>query len=186
MDIEVKVGQRLRYQGAECRVAVICEKKVFFDNGRWGFVDGLHDSACELLPSRENEYVQGERLSFISDGKLDSDCVYVCELPSGSSDRHVVEFDGGMRWIAQNKNLRRQEPAKLMKWVVPTQADIDAATEPISCLVRDRDCEEWKHDDLVGISKFGQNRFVDAIYRWKYCLIQVPANDPREAVEVKS
>lgn len=80
--------------------------------------------------------------------------------------------------------IRRYKPAT--KWVVPTQADIDAVSEPIPCKVRDVEDSDWAEQALYSIDKFSKWHFLTQSCRWKYCLIQVPANDPREAVEVKS
>lgn len=181
MSIEVKVGQRWKIDGVECRVAAICEGVLQFDDGRWDYVEDFHESGCELLPSRENEYVQGEIVELTSNGTA---VTYVCELPAGSEFRHVVEFSDKSRGCFTSKDICRHKPA--MKWVVPTQADIDEATEPIPCLVRDYDSGEWKSLKLLGIARFQSHRFWAPPGHWKYCLIQVPANDPREAVEVQS
>lgn len=181
MSIEVKVGQRWRYEGVECRVAAICGKMIFFDDGRWDCVEHLDHFACELLPSRENEYVQGESVEIYNPHARSWSAAVYC-LPI-NPDTHVVRDSSGY-YIRTSSAIRR--PKLAMKWVVPTQADIDAATGPIPCLVRDYDSYEWDKYSLLGIIKFGLFRFAADKFCWKYCLIQVPANDPREAVEVKS
>lgn len=58
-------------------------------------------------------------------------------------------------------------------WREPTQADLDAATEPIPCRC-------WNGDDsltacyaLVSISKFGSLRFITTMSRFHHCEIEV-------------
>lgn len=58
-------------------------------------------------------------------------------------------------------------------WREPTQADLDAATEPISCRVWDSRPNKSKRT-LVAINKFSNDwRFIGDEFRWKNCEIEV-------------
>lgn len=176
---EVKAGQRWEVDGVVARVVAICKGFILFDDGRcWG-LEAFNLCDGKLLPSRENEYVAGESVEIYKPNPsawiAASYCLQI------DSDKHVAQNING-HFIRSTHLIRRPKPET--KWVVPTQADLDAANEPIPCLVRDGG--KWQNLRLHGVAKFGEYRFSTTAHRWKYCLIQVPVSDPRPAMEVQS
>lgn len=60
-------------------------------------------------------------------------------------------------------------------WREPTQADLDAATEPIPCRAWGLDSDRKKDGKLMAISKFSESRcrFITNATRWEHCEIEV-------------
>jgi hypothetical protein len=181
----VKVGQQRRYnQGdqREFRVIAVCDGVALCSGGMATGIDYLAEHST-VLPPRDGEYVEGEAVEVLSGEGVWVSATYMLEFDSW----HFCYIHKSRPQAYVSAEVRRPRPKKT-KWVVPTQADLDAATGPIPCRIRDAGKWTGEVRHLHGIAKWTSDKFIvmgGFLFNFRDCVIEVPESDPRPGVEVE-